>query len=132
MIYTAFAFREADHDQGGQELRSQADAYFSQSGFNLAASQWASNSLYGRHCIQLAFDRQSSPFSDVYTVLANIRCSRINWIGEAVFDDKWAFDQFVGGYVGYSINKIQIPLLPDLPGYPAIPPQYSGYWRKAS
>jgi hypothetical protein len=132
MIYTAFAFKEAERDVGGQELRQQADAYFSQSGFNLTASQWASNSLYDRHCVLLAFDRQSSPFTDVYAVLANIRCSYVSWIGHATFDDKYRFDQFVLGYVGYSICKTRIPLLPDLPGYPSTPPQYSGYWKKAS
>ncbi|WP_157372399.1 hypothetical protein [Stutzerimonas stutzeri] len=132
VIYTCFSFKQADHDKGGQLLRSKADEFFSNPAFGLAASQWAHNEPYGKHCLLLAFDRPSSPLPDVREVLSNVPCAWISWVGSVVFDDKYRFDQFVIGYVGYSINKVRIPLLPDLPGYPSIPPKYSGYWRKAS
>lgn len=130
MIYTCFSFKQADHDKGGQLLRSKADEFFSNPAFGLAASQWAHNEHYGLHCVLLAFDKPSNPLPDVREVLSNVPCAWISWVGSVVFDDKWSFDQFVLGYCVYSINKVRIPLLPDLEGYPAVPPLGGGYWNK--
>lgn len=92
--------------------------------------QWQLNVRTGKQSVIVAVDAGSLPFNE-NDLFKNTRSGTVCICSIPPISDKWSFDQFLQTY-GTHFLQDPITLMPDLPGYPSIPPLQGGFWNNTN
>ncbi|UIP34456.1 hypothetical protein [Stutzerimonas kunmingensis] len=97
---------------------------------SIKGSQWQLNDRTGKQSVIVAVDAGSLPFNE-NDLFRNTRSGTVCICSIPPINDKWQFDNFLSTY-GTHFLQDYISLLPDLPGYPSIPPLQGGFWNNTN
>ncbi|WP_313135266.1 hypothetical protein [Stutzerimonas nitrititolerans] len=112
-----------------QEVKTTVSEYL-KSFSTIKATMWQVNRRTGKQSVILAMESASLPFNE-QDLFKNTRAGTVCICSIPSISDKWQFDQFLQTY-GTGFLQDYITLLPDLPGYPSIPPQQGGFWNNTN
>lgn len=127
MIYSVLTIRPLPFGNV-RDVQSSVDEYLKRFS-NIKAVQWQHNPRMDKLSLLLAIDGDRFPF-DERDLWSNTRAGAVCLCSQPPLTTKWSFDEFLRAY-GTGFLQDYISLLPDLPGYPAIPPQQGGgFWNK--
>ncbi|MGJ3590479.1 hypothetical protein [Stutzerimonas stutzeri] len=127
MIYSIIVIRPLPNGSA-QEVKTTVSEYL-KSISSIKGSQWQLNDRTGKQSVIVAVDATALPFNE-NDLFKNTRSGTVCICSIPPISDKWSFDQFLQTY-GTHFLQDPITLLPDLPGYPSIPPlQGGGIWNK--
>ncbi|MDH2244491.1 hypothetical protein N5J70_21375, partial [Pseudomonas sp. GD03909] len=118
MIYSIIVIRPLPNGSA-QDVRSSVDAYINNIS-SVKAVQWQHNPRMDKLALIVAVDAEQLPFKE-QDLWNNTEAGAVCLCSQPAIKDKWLFDQFLDTYGTGFLNE-KVNLLPDLPGYPAIPP----------
>lgn len=127
MIYSIIVIRPLPNGSA-QDVRSSVDAYLKNIS-SVKAVQWQHNARMNKLALIVAVDAEQLPFKE-RDLWENTEAGAVCLCSQPAIKDKWLFDQFLLTY-GLGFLNERVNFLPDLQGYPAIPPQQGGgFWNK--
>lgn len=109
-----------------RDVQSSVDEYLKRFS-NIKAVQWQHNPRMDKLALIVAVDSEQLPFKE-QDLWGNTEAGAVCLCSQPAIKDKWLFDQFLLTYGTGFLNE-KVNLLPDLPGYPAIPPLQGGFWN---
>ena len=112
-----------------EEVRMTVDAFINKIP-SIKGIQWQLNNRTGKQSLIVAVDAGSLPFTEE-DLFSNTKSGTVCICSIPPISDKWQFDNFLNTY-GTGFLQDYISLLPDLPGYPSIPPLQGGFWNNTN
>jgi len=128
MIYSVLTISPLPYSTP-EEVKTTVSEYL-KSISSIKGVQWQLNDRTGKQSVIVAVDAGSLPFNEG-DLFRNTRSGTMCICSIPPISDKWQFDNFLNTY-GTHFLQDYISLLPDLPGYPSIPPQQGGFWNNTN